>query len=105
MHKKDAIIKDLGRFKRDISRNVPIKKMILFGSMARGNIHRDSDIDLIIVSDKFKGKKSFKRSLGFYKYWELDYPVDFLCYTPREFNRLKAQMTIVREAEKTGIIV
>ena len=77
--------------------------MILFGSMATGRAHKDSDIDLILVSDKFRGKKSFRRSIGFYKYWDLDYPVDFLCYTPEEFNKLKNQISIVREAVRKGI--
>lgn len=94
---------ELNKFKRRLSANIPVNKMILFGSMAKGKIHKDSDIDLIIVSDKFKRKKSFKRSIGFYKYWTIDYPVDFLCYTPEEFNKLKKQITIVREAVKEGV--
>ena len=38
-----------------------------------------------------------------YDYWSLKYPVDFLCYTPEEFNKLKKQITIVREAVENGI--
>ena len=103
MRKKNAIVGELNKFKKQLSLNIPIKKMILFGSLAKGRYHKDSDIDLIIVSDKFRGKKSFKRSIGFYKYWDSDYPVDFLCYTPEEFNKLKRQITIVREAVREGI--
>lgn len=103
MRKKNDVVTGLNKFRKRLSLNIPIKKMILFGSIAKGKSHKDSDIDLIIVSNKFKGKKSFKRSLGFYKYWNLDYPVDFLCYTPEEFDKLKRQITIVREAVKEGI--
>jgi len=103
MHKKNEIIQELREFKEKLSANLPLNRIILFGSMAKGKIHKDSDIDLILVSRKFKGKKSFKRSIGFYKYWNLDYPVDFLCYTPEEFNKLKKQVTIVREAVREGI--
>ena len=103
MHKKNDIIAQLNQFKKVLSVNIPIDKMILFGSMTKEKAHRDSDIDLIIVSQKFRRKKSFKRSLGFYKYWNIDYPVDFLCYTPEEFNKLKKQVTIVREAVREGI--
>ena len=103
MHKKNDIIVRLNQFKKVLSMSIPIDKMILFGSIAKEKAHRDSDIDLIIVSQKFRRKKSFKRSLGFYKYWNIDYPVDFLCYTPEEFNKLKKQVTIVREAVKEGI--
>jgi len=57
----------------------------------------------MIISKNFRRKKFRYRSLGFYKYWNLDYPVDFICYTPEEFNRLKKQITIVKEAVENGI--
>ncbi|MEK6872950.1 MAG: nucleotidyltransferase domain-containing protein [Nanoarchaeota archaeon] len=93
----------LKNFKNKLSKKVSIKKMILFGSRASGKPHRWSDFDLIIVSNNFNNVNSLNRGLGFYDYWDLDYPVDFLCYTPEEFNKLKKQITIVREAVETGI--
>ena len=93
----------LREFKKGLSENIPIQKMLLFGSRAKGKPHRWSDFDLIIVSQKFRGKVSFKRAVGFYDYWNLDYPVDFLCYTPEEFKRLSKRITIVREAVREGI--
>ena len=100
---KQKHIDFLKKFKEELSNNVPIEKMILFGSRAYGKPHRWSDFDLIIVSKKFRNLDTLKRSLGFYDYWKLNYPVDFLCYTPEEFNKLKKQVTIVREAVKEGI--
>ena len=38
-----------------------------------------------------------------YDYWNLDYPVDFLCYTPEEFEKKKKEISIVKEAVKEGI--
>ena len=97
--KKTEIISKLKKFKE---RN-GIEKMYLFGSVASGRMHRDSDIDLIIVSKKFRGKGALERSPPLYLKWNLDYHVDFLCYTPDEFNWQKAHITIVREAVKSGI--
>ncbi len=77
--------------------------MYLFGSRAYGKTHRWSDFDLLIVSSQFRNKPSYERSLGFHKHWDIDYPVDFLCYTPEEFNKLKKQITIVKEAVENGI--
>ena len=34
--------------------NLPISKAILFGSQATGSAHSDSDIDLFLVSERFK---------------------------------------------------
>ena len=90
-------------FKKKLSNKIPIDRMILFGSRAYGKPHRWSDFDLIIVSKKFRNSDSLRRSLGFYDYWNYDYPVDFLCYTPEEFNKLKKQITIVKEAVEHGI--
>lgn len=103
MDKKESIIKKLKNFRSSLNEEIPIEKMFFFGSRAIGKPHRDSDIDLIIVSPKFRKKKFRYRPLGFYKYWNLNYPVDFLCYTPEEFNKLKKQITIIREAVREGI--
>lgn len=105
MYKRFNLIKKLEKFKHDLLDVIPVNKMILFGSFASGNPHKYSDIDLIIVSKKFKGVKSYRRSLELYKFWNLEYPVDFLCYTPEEFNRFKCMITIVREAIKKGTII
>jgi len=45
----------------------------------------------------------FKRGAKMYDYWNLRMPVDFLCYSPEEFEKLSKQTTIVKEAIKTGI--
>ena len=96
-------IKIVKEFKRKLSEYLPLKKLILFGSRASGKKHEFSDFDLIVVSPKFKRKKMFERGIVLYDYWNMNYPVDFLCYTPEEFDRLKKKVTIVREALKQGI--
>lgn len=98
-----TIIKKLMEFKSDLHKDTPIDKIIFFGSRAKGKFHKDSDIDLIIVSPKFRRLNFFQRGAKMYDYWNLRYPVDFLCYTPEEFNRLKKQITIVKEAVEHGI--
>ena len=103
MDKNKNLIKDLQEFKKRINKEIPINKMLLFGSQAKGKTHKWSDVDLIVVSAKFRGKRSFKRANKLYDLWFIDYPVDFLCYTPEEFNKMKKQITIVREAVRGGI--
>lgn len=93
----------LKEFKEQLSQKISVEKMILFGSRATGKPKRWSDFDIIIVSKKFKNMDTLKRPLGFHDDWTIDYPVDFLCYTPKEFNKLKKQVTIVREAVREGI--
>jgi hypothetical protein len=102
---KKEIIEGVREFRKDADKEFQIDKLFIFGSVAKGKMTKDSDIDLLLVSGKFRGKKFFKRAVGLHAYWKLEYPVDFLCYTPEEFNRLKKMVTIVKEAVEEGIEV
>lgn len=97
--RKTRLIQQLKEFKQ---RN-KISKLYLFGSMASGKTHSSSDVDLIVVANRFRGKGVPERAPRLYMNWNLDYPVDFLCYTPEEFNRLRKQITVVKEAVENGI--
>ncbi len=97
--KKSEIIKELKKFK---VRN-KINKIIFFGSRVKKVYHKNSDVDLIVVSSQFKGLKSFKRAPTIRLKLNLDYPIDMLCFTPKEFDKKKDGPTIVNEAVKEGI--
>lgn len=97
------IIAKLKQFKSKVSKDYPLERLVFFGSRVVGKPHRWSDIDLIIVSRKFKKMDFFQRGARMYDYWKLDSPVDFLCYTPKEFREKSKQISIVREAIKEGI--
>lgn len=102
---KKTLIEKIREFKERVSKKIPIQNMILFGSRASGSVKEYSDIDLVVVSKKFEGEDFFERPFILYKEWDLDYPVDFLCYTPKEFNKKSKQVTIVREALEEGITI
>ena len=83
-------------------------EMWLWGSRAYGSPGEYSDIDLIVVSNKFSDIKFTKRMYKFIESIGLltdrsTEVVDVLCYTPDEFARKKDQISIVSEALKTGI--
>ncbi|MBI3413553.1 MAG: nucleotidyltransferase domain-containing protein [Candidatus Aenigmarchaeota archaeon] len=60
--------------------------MIIFGSAARGEMTRDSDVDIIVVSRRFGLKEHFTITPELYDEWHLkqkiDYPVDILLFIP-----------------------
>jgi predicted nucleotidyltransferase len=103
MGEKKTLIKKLELFKKRVDSDIPLDKLILFGSSASGKAHCWSDIDLIVVSRIFAEMDFFERGAKMYDYWNLKKPVDFLCYTPEEFEKLKKQITIIREAVREGI--
>lgn len=101
--KPNEVVKELEKFKQKLVKHLTVQKMILFGSTARGQAGKNSDIDLIFVSPEFKGVSPLKRAYAVSKHWDLDYPKDFLCYTQEEFKRMKTLSIVVREALKEGI--
>lgn len=103
MGEKELVMKKVKEFVKKLSKDLDVTKVILFGSRATGDASKDSDIDLIIVSKDFKGLGFFRRVYKMYDYWDIDYSVDFICYTPEEFNKLSKRITLVSQALKEGI--
>lgn len=59
---KEQVLKTVAQFELALrSYGVQATKIILFGSHAQGCADRDSDIDLVVVSDDFIGKDFWKR--------------------------------------------
>ena len=85
---RKELIKKLKEFKRKIDKKYRVNTIILFGSRSTDMFKKESDVDLIIVGN-FKGHNSLSRVPPLYAYWDIDLPVDFLCYTTKEFERLK----------------
>src|SRR3989344_1083294 len=102
---KEKDLKVVKNFKEKLKKKIPLDKVILFGSRANGKTHEWSDFDIIVVSDSFKTGKRYERVPAMYDYWNEDYPVDFICLTKKEFEKLKKRITIVKEALETGIVV
>ena len=57
---EDQVAKIIRGFISELSREIPIKEIILFGSYARGNPEEYSDIDLAVISDWFEGKSKIE---------------------------------------------
>ena len=102
---KSKLVKALKRFKEKMCKKYDISEMILFGSQVSGEADENSDVDLIVVGNEFKGKSPLKRPFNLYLEWTMDYPVDFLCYTPEEFKEKRKEISIVRHAIKGGVVI
>ncbi|MCJ7741044.1 nucleotidyltransferase domain-containing protein [Candidatus Microgenomates bacterium] len=72
---------------RRLEKNIAVSKAIVFGSYASGKARKDSDVDLLILSDDFakfdedeREKLLYRNSVGF--------PIDLHVYglTPKEFS-------------------
>ena len=70
------------------------QEVIVFGSLASGDITEDSDLNLLIVKDTEKG--FFDRIRDVVSICEYDYSADFLVYTPQELKDAAVVNTFVR---------
>lgn len=97
------LVNELVLFKTTLeSRLGTVDKVLLFGSRSRGEAGRDSDVDILVVSEAFVGLSHLKRVALVGESWDLPYPVDFLCYTPSEFERRRLEVSIVSVALEEG---
>ena len=93
----------------ELSRIIPkiiqlnVEKIILFGSLTSDNIHKSSDIDLIIV--KKSNKKFLDRLEEFYQFLNPSLSLDILVYSPEEFYELKENNHFIKSALKNGRII
>jgi hypothetical protein len=92
-------------FLRAISTSFPLERALVFGSRARGDELLDSDYDLILISPAFEGIAWPDRVREVMNLWEMDVGLQPLCYTPDEFARKSAEISVVAEAIREGVAV
>ena len=81
----------------------PFSSIYFFGSRAKGINHKDSDIDVAVVSDKLKNR----HGRNYFKLWkyreDVDYRIEPHCFSLKDFN--DPSDPLVSEIKKTGIRV
>jgi uncharacterized protein len=93
------MIAGIMKFKKEIK----VERIIVFGSYASGRAKKHSDIDLVLIGKKFRGRDFLSRYKGLWLKWTLDMPVDFIAYTPEEFEKQSKEVSIASEALREGI--
>jgi len=73
-------------------------RVLVFGSRARGTAHEESDIDIIIIAEQFREIPFLQRMPLLLKLIPFPKHIDYLCYTPEEFGRIKNSSSILIDA-------
>jgi predicted nucleotidyltransferase len=81
------------------------KKVMIFGSRTTGQATEASDLDVIIISTDFKEIPFVKRMGELLKTAMFPKHVDYFCYTPEEFDRVKESSAVIAQAMEEGIEV
>lgn len=94
-----AIIQDyLSTLKKD---KLPIKEVFVFGSFAKGKQRKGSDIDLCIISPKFKTPWQALQYLWLKRIIkDINYTIEPIGFNPEDFNE---ETSLISEIRRTGI--
>ncbi len=106
---REAVIKALRELaQRLLESGIGLRAAVLFGSYARGDELAESDVDVLVVADGFRGMKFFEREylvLSLWKYHNI--ALEPWCYTPEEILEAlnKANRLDVVDAYLYGMVV
>ena len=86
-----------------IASQVNPERILLFGSVARGEARETSDVDLIVVEES---DLTFKQRMNFlYSEIERHDEVDMFWYTPEELETMRKTSSFVRRAIEEGVVL
>ena len=85
---KDTVLNITRRFGEALeARGITIGQIVLYGSYSAGDYHEGSDIDLVVVSEDFRGMEFWDRirvmSEAICELWE---PIESIAMTPDEWE-------------------
>ncbi|WXG42308.1 MAG: nucleotidyltransferase domain-containing protein [Candidatus Freyarchaeum deiterrae] len=86
-----------------IVQDIKPERVLFFGSRVTGNAKEESDLDVIIISEAFRGIPFIKRAEKVLKTARFPKHVDYLCYTPEEFERIKTTSSIIQDAMEQNV--
>ena len=94
----------LQRIVRLLVKEYQPEKIILFGSLASGEVDEGSDLDLVIIKETLK--RPIDRQVEVYGLVKPEVGLDLFIYTPQEFNYLKSiGFSLIREVTARGKIL
>jgi predicted nucleotidyltransferase len=100
----DPVVKRFAaRYLPNLRRRYRPELVLAFGSRVRGEALAGSDLDLLVVSERFRGVPFLERASNLLIDFDLPFATDLLCYTPDEFARKRRELGIVSQALEDGL--
>lgn len=79
-------MRDIRAAARKIAERFHPQRIILFGSYARGDANRHSDVDLLVLM-KGRGRRVHDKAIDISLAIDFGFPIDLLTRSPEEFKR------------------
>ena len=101
--RRDLLEGELRRMVGEIARCPGVLRVILFGSLARGESGAHSDLDLAVIQET--GESFAQRADALYRQLAPRVATDILVYTPGEWHDLAANRSFARRIEREGRVL
>jgi predicted nucleotidyltransferase len=100
-----ASMRDIKAAARKIAELFHPQRIILFGSHARGDANRHSDVDLLVLM-KGRGRRVHDKAIDISLAIDFEFPIDLLTRSPQEFERrIGWGDYFLKEIDEKGIIL
>lgn len=86
-----------------LRRGYPVRRVVLYGSVAKGTATADSDIDIAVVTDPFAASPVREGGAILLASKDLDRRIEAVTFRPEDLDR--PFFTLAREIERTGVEV
>ena len=88
---------------RGFMRRVEVEDAIFFGSRERGDEHPYSDLNLVLLADRFEGRKLSSLLPELQQGWKSDLHLELLPCSPHEFEEMQEWNQLARDAAENGL--
>lgn len=96
---REELIEEIRRFMR----RVGVEDAIFFGSRERGDERPHSDLNLVLLADRFEGRTLSKLLPELQEAWKIDLQLELLPCSSEEFEEMQEWNTLAREAAENGL--
>ena len=86
-----------------LERGYPVRRVVLFGSVAKGTAKPDSDIDIAVITDAFLPSRIREGGDILLVSKDIDLRIETVTLHPEDLDR--PFFTLAREIERTGVEV
>lgn len=85
---KQTVLKIIQKFLREVERaGIPVYAGVLYGSYARGDAHKDSDIDLLVISKSAPTRPQADAAMLWQLRARVDYRIEPLLVAKTKWDR------------------
>ncbi|MCX8204645.1 MAG: nucleotidyltransferase domain-containing protein [Candidatus Nezhaarchaeota archaeon] len=95
--------KELLAFLRQLRERLDVSEVYFFGSRVYGAPLKDSDLDMVVVSERFRGRNFVENVELLNKLWNGSFTIEMFPYTPEQLKEYYGRKVVVTEALERGV--